>query len=220
MFEKTKNVTIVVLLFILITGSNVYASGDTQFWTTGGVSTNISKDWNLSVDEEIRFSEEGNIFYHHTNLDLTYSGIADWMDIGICYRQAYSKSSSSGKWSEEHQPQFNVTFKGILFDCGIKNRTRIGFRDLESKDMWRLRNKTTIKFPWKLTKFKIQPYIADELFFDLSDNGFYRNRIYAGLSYKISNNLKSDLFYVWEIDRGRNWDGIQVIGVSVKIIFE
>ena len=83
MFEKTKNVTIVVLLFILITGSNVYASGDTQFWTTGGVSTNISKDWNLSVDEEIRFSEEGNIFYHHTNLDLTYSGIADWMDIGI-----------------------------------------------------------------------------------------------------------------------------------------
>jgi len=53
----------------------------------------------------------------------------------------------------------------------------------------RYRNKLTVKLP-KVTKFEIQPYIAEEHFYDFGVDELNKNRVYAGVDFKIVENLK------------------------------
>ena len=109
------------------------------------------------------------MFYHHWDLGFAYEGLAEWLSVGLNFRQMFEQDSK-GIWRQENRPHLNVILKGNLFDCSVSNRSRLEYRDKEvSEDLWRYRNKTTLKFPFELTALKLQPYVADEVFIDAGE---------------------------------------------------
>jgi hypothetical protein len=195
--------------------------GDFQYWSTGDFSFDINKDWKFTFQEEFRLGESGgHLYYQHSEAGFTYKSLADWIDLGFGYRQVFEKDSK-GQWKQENQPNINVTLKGKLLGLDVSDRSRIEYRDLEDrKDVWRYRNKVAVKLPFELTELKLQPYIADEIFIPLNDDNVDKNRFYAGVSLKLTKNLKSDIYYMWQSSRGAgNWTDINVVGTALKFSF-
>ena len=214
---------IVTVIAIVLISEVCFAYDDEgfQWWSTAGVSYDINKDWKVTFEEEFRLGDDGgHLYYHHSDLGFVYKSLADWIDLGFNYRQAFEKDNK-GEWREENRPHLNITLKGKLFDLDLSDRSRFEYRDRENKkDLWRYRNKFTVKFPLELTKLKLQPYLADEVFINFDEEGYNRNRLYSGASFKLSKNLEGNIFYLWQSSRsGGRWKDINVLGAGLKYRF-
>jgi hypothetical protein len=198
-----------------------FDDGDFQYWSAAGASFDIDKDWKFTFKEEFRLKESGGHLYrHHSEVGLVYKSLADWIDLGFNYKQVFEKDSE-GKWRQENRPNLNVTLKGKLFSFDLSDRSRLEYRDREDKeDVWRYTNKVTVKLPFEFTELKLKPYLADEVFITLNDDNIDRNRLYAGVSFGLAENIKGDVYYLWQSDRSRgSWTDINVLGTALKISF-
>ena len=71
-----------------------------------------------------------------------------------------------------------------------------------------------------MKKFEIQPYVADEVFYDLDKDILNRNRLYGGFGFKIADNLKGEIFYLWEATKSSGkYSDTNVLGTKVKFYF-
>ena len=214
---------VVTAITVVLISKVCFASddGDFQYWSTGDLSFDIDKDWKFIFQEEFRLGESGgHLYYHHSEVGFVYKSFADWVDLGLNYRQVFEKDSK-GEWKQENQPNLNVTLKSKLFGLDVSDRSRLEYRDREDKeDVWRYRNKFTVKLPFELTALKLQPYVADEVFITLNDDNVNKNRLYGGVSFKLTKNLKSDVYYLWESSRSSgSWTDINVLGTALKFSF-
>jgi hypothetical protein len=192
-----------------------------QWWTSTEVSTGLTKNWKVTFEQALRLGNDGgNLYYEHSDLLLTYSGLAEWLDVGAAFRVIYEKDSKD-VWTRENRPHFDVTLKGKLFDCSVSSRSRFEFRDLKDKeDVWRYRNKFTLKLPFELTELKLKPYIADEIFITLTDDEIDRNRAYLGVIWPLCKGLDADIYYMWQTSKSiEEWKDIYVIGTGLKFRF-
>jgi len=214
---------VVMAMAVLVISETCFAydDGDLQYWSTASASFDIDKDWKFTFKEEFRLKESGgHLYHHHSDIGFVYKNLADWIDLGFNYRQVFEKDSK-GRWRQENRPHLNVTLKGKLFDLDLSNRSRLEYRDRENKkDVWRYRNKVTVKLPFELTELKLKPYLADEVFITLNDDNVDRNRLYVGASFKLAKNLKGDVFYLRQSSRSSSgWTDINVIGTQLKFSF-
>ena len=214
---------VVAAMIIAAAGEICFASsdGDFQYWSAAGASFDINKDWKFTFEEEFRFGDgAGDLYRHHSDMGFIYRGLGDWIDLGFNYRQVYEKDSK-GKWNEEHRPHLNVTLKGKLFGLDMSDRSRFDYRDRENKkDVWRYRNKLTVKLPFELTSLKLQPYLADEAFITLNDDNIDKNRLYAGFSVKLSKDISGEVYYMLQHSRSKEqWDHTNVLGTAIKLRF-
>ncbi|MDD4870898.1 MAG: DUF2490 domain-containing protein [Kiritimatiellae bacterium] len=202
---------------------NVYAGGlneegDWQGWYIAGTSMK-SGEWKLKADEEIRTGNYlHNVYYNHIDIGISRT-VTKWLDLGANFRQVHEKKK--GVWETEYRPHVNGTLKWKLGNWSFSDRNRLEFRDLQSsEDKWRYRNRLTIYPPVKLFGGNIKPYIADEIYEDLSGNNLDRNRVYAGAECKLADWLKSDVFYIWQSSyKDREWLDINVISVKFEVTF-
>jgi len=195
--------------------------GDFQYWSSANVSLDIDKDWKITFAEEFRLGDDaGHLYYHHSDLGFVYKSLADWIDLGVNYRKVFERDSKD-KWRQENRPHLNVMLKGKLFGLDLSDRSRFEYRDRENKkDLWRYRNKVSVKLPLELTSLKLQPYLADEVFINFDEEDFNKNRLYAGLSLKLSKNIKGEVYYLWQSSKsGGDWKNINVLGTGLKFYF-
>lgn len=174
----------------------------------------------MSLEEEMRFGDDAsNYYYQHLDLGAIYSGTAKWLDLGINYRHIFEEKNSD--WKEDNEPHLNATLKWKLSDFSMNNRLRLGYRNRESaEDFWEYRNEFRVKFPLKFTRFEIQPYTADEIFFDFDKGDLYRNRLYTGISLKLTKNIKGELYYMWQsTELSAKWNDSHVLGTKLKLSF-
>lgn len=210
-------------MFVLpaTTGALAADSGDLQWWSTTSLNFDIEKDWAVSFEEQIRIENDtGNLFYYHTDLGLTYTGFAEWLDLGLNFRRVDQKDSR-GTFRTENRPHINLTIKEKLLGLDVSNRSRLEYRDREvAVDCWRYRNQTTVKFPVEISDWKLQPYMADEFFINLGEDNVCRNRVFSGFSFKVSQNVKGSLFYLWErVKITGGWQDANIIGANLKLYF-
>ena len=141
---KNKMFFLAAVMTVILTGEVCFGTddGDFQWWSTAGLSFDISEDWRFTFKEELRLREDGGHFYHHhSEAGFEYKSLAEWMDLGFNYRQAYEKDSG-GKWREENQPSLHITLKSKLLGLDVSDRSRFEYRHRENKDhVWRYRNK-------------------------------------------------------------------------------
>jgi len=214
---------VVVFIGIAIVVSDAYSwdDGDNQYWNTESASWKLGDNWKASIEEEFRFGDNSsNFYYQHSDLGIVWSGLAEWINLGLNYRHIFEEKNS--KWRVENRPHLNATVKWKLFDIDFSNRGRLEIRNREkAEDFLRYRNKFTIKSPFKLTKFKIQPYVADEIFYDFDQETLNKNRFYAGIVFKIFDNLKGDVFYLLERSENSSnkWYDYNVLGTKLKFVF-
>ena len=87
---------IILIALLLVVGfcqkSFAADDGDFQYWNTESISWKMGDNWKGGLTEEFRFSDDaGDFTYQHSDLKFTYSGLADWFDVGIAYRHIFSK---------------------------------------------------------------------------------------------------------------------------------
>jgi hypothetical protein len=74
--------------------------------------------------------------------------------------------------------------------------------------------------PVELTELKLKPYVADEFFIPLNDDNITKNRVYAGVSFKLLENMTGDVFYLWQSSRSPgDWKDTNVLGTRLKFSF-
>ena len=216
-----KNILLITTMLIVSMSNSCFAfdDGDFQYWNTESISWKINEDWKMKVEEEFRFGNDvSNFYYQHSDLGLAYYGIAEWLDIGVNYRLVFAEKDDD--WSYENRPHINTILKFDFNDFNFSTRNRFEYRDKENKGSgWRYKNKFTVKLP-KFTQSEIQPYVADEIFVDFDEEGLNRNRLYGGIELKVFDNLKGDIFYLWQSSEADDeWTDYHILGTKLKLSF-
>ncbi|NQU94682.1 MAG: DUF2490 domain-containing protein [Candidatus Omnitrophica bacterium] len=212
-------VALTVILF-LSGACFAFDDGDFQYWNTENISYKINEDWKIKVEEEFRFGDGvSDFYYQHSDVGVTYAGLAEWLDVGVNYRLAFEEGSNG--WEYENRPHFNATLKHKTDGFSLSNRGRLEWRMPEnSNTKWRYRNKFTVGYPLELDQFKFTPYVADEVFVDFDAGELNRNRLYAGANFKIIKNLSLDVFYLWQFSKkSKHWISYNVLGTKIKLLF-
>ena len=85
-----KIVKTLLALALVIMGSKTslaFDDGDFQYWNTESASVKINDHWKFNIEEEFRFGDDASDFYYqHSDIGFSYSGLADWLDVGLNYR--------------------------------------------------------------------------------------------------------------------------------------
>ncbi len=196
-----------------------YEDGDFQVWHTENQEVKVSKEARVTLEEEFRFGDDASeFFYQHYDAGLLYD-VNKNLSLGVNYRQVYELKG--GEFKAEERPHFNAVLKGDLWGFQLDDRNRFEYRHFSyQEDFWRYRNKFTAKFPWKFTKLKIQPYLADEIFVDLKETDFSRNRFYSGLGFDLTKNIKAEMYYMLQLSKSSGkWTKANVLGTKLKLVF-
>jgi len=81
-------------------------------------------------------------------------------------------------------------------------------------------SKFTVRIPFKLTKFDIHPFVADEIFADFEENEMNKNRLYSGIEWKFVKSWRGKMFYLWQCSkRNGKWIDTHVLGTQIKFFF-
>jgi hypothetical protein len=224
LFKHTLFVFSSMLVLVTIVGGNCFGStdGNAEYRQGIGFDFNMDKDWKVTIREELRLGKSGDDPYlHKTDVGLVYKGFGDWIDVSLNFRKEFERDSS-GKFRRENRPHLNLMFKGEMFGCKIGDRVRLEYRDKETtEDHWRFRNKFTMNLPFTLTEYNLQPYIADEIFIKLGESTVNQNRFVAGLSFRLSETIKANVYYMYKscMSSPDGWIDTNVIGTSVVFVF-
>lgn len=217
-----KKISFVLIGFILMLAGSVYAydDGDFQIWNTEAEEFKINNDAKIVFEEEFRWADNAREFYYQHYDAGFYYNLSKYLNIGGGYRQIYELKNKNFK--EENAPFLVTTLfwdlKGFKFD----DRNRVEYRHFDYQaDAWRYRNKLSLKFPWKFTKFGIQPYLSDEVLFGFgSANQINQNRFSPGFSMSLFKNIKAEIYYMLQSTRsGGLWKDANVLGTKLKITF-
>ena len=210
---------IVGVALFLMTTVYAYDDGDFQIWNTENQEFKVNKESRITLEEEFRWGDDaGDFYYHHYDTGFIHSFNQN-LDLQANYRQVYEKKK--GEFKEESRPHLNATLKFELYAFKLDDRNRIEYQHFDYKtDTWRYRNKFAVKFPWKLTRLEIQPYVADEIFVELEDGSLSRNRLYSGLEFTIIKHIKGGVYYLLQSSKSSTqWVDAYVTGTKLKLIF-
>ncbi|MDD2752963.1 MAG: DUF2490 domain-containing protein [Candidatus Omnitrophica bacterium] len=211
------------ILFFLLIFSRAYAydNHDFQVWNTDGQEFKPNKFFKITTEEEFRWGNNASDFYYqHYDAGLAYLFNKNF-NFGGGFR--YINEKKSGKFREESEPYFLFLAYWKLAGINFSDRTRIEYRYYDYQvNSWRFRNKLDIKSPWTFTRFKIQPFVADEVFFRFNGIDLNENRLYAGLSFALTKNLSAELSYLWRTTKNTNtctWNDTNVFSIKTKLAF-
>jgi hypothetical protein len=215
--SKKKSSILPVLLCLLVSIQLARAESNWEYWTSYGFTDSVSDNVTIKVAPELRYKGDfSDHYYTHIDMGLDWK-INDWLVLGPYYRHVEEKKD--GQWNVEYRPHFNVTLKANLLGLDISDRSRLEYRIKDDEDFFRYRNKLTLKLE-KMTSLEIQPYIAEEPFYDFDANEVNKNRVYAGFGFTIFNKLKADINYILENRKKANhWTDVNVLALSLKYSF-
>lgn len=216
--------TIYILTALILMASQkalAYDNHDFQIWNTDTEEFKINTSSRAVLEEEFHWGNNAkDFYYHHYDLGFIHD-LNKYLNIGAGYKQIYEKKNSGFK--QENEPYGMATVFYDLAGFKLDSRSRLEYRHFDYQpDSGRYRNKFNVKFPWKFTKIEIQPYAADEIFVKLTGADLTQNRLYAGLGFNLTKNIKGELYYLLQdtknTDTGK-WTDINALGTKLKIYF-
>lgn len=196
---------------------------DFGYWGVTDLEHKIGSKWKIKAGEEVRFREHAGLKYYETHAGFAFTA-HPLLVLGADYLQARETRASGGKdiWYWEECPRIYATFqskvKGFLFE----NRNLLEFRFKEGTEHTvRYRNQSTLTAPWKWTRFEIQPYTSNEVFFESNRNGLTEDRYYNGVKTKLTSNITCSIFYLRQFSKNNfaSWKDANILGNSLKVSF-
>lgn len=185
----------------------------------------------VTLEEEFRGKDvQTHMFYEHT--DIQYKFLAfKHLDFFTDYRFILKDSSGvNGKWSDQSMLLEGINLKvpesSTWGKLNLRLREEIGFNPpvahptVAQQTTWQFNVFPKYDLPFKFTKYQIQPFVADESFWDTANGmGYVRNRIYAGLDWQITPKIKGGTWYYREDQHGL-YGGRKADVAVVQIRFE
>ena len=201
----------IIIVFIGII-CNIFAS---QFWHSEKLSYSFSDKLSISIEDDFRSEGFGkNNYYFHGDIGLKYS-LNSSIALFANFREVFEKKPSG--WIQEHRPHGSVTIKfkrGLISTTG---RSRLEYRIKDSGSSFRNRNMVSVDIGNGWTSLKVIPYLADEMFYDPSNNEINRNRLYIGCKIKNLTRFKPTIYFMQQHNLINNkWDTISVLGVKIS----
>jgi hypothetical protein len=231
-YPMKKLIKLLCLSAILMGGAfNINADTNTVS-TNQPVSATVSKlldtkRFVFTFEEEFRSRDDNTIhglFYEHSDIQAKYL-INKYVDVFTDYRLILQDKGTGFKNQSMFIEGFNLKYPESTNWGKINLRTRleIGLNPAGTDDTYQLNIFPKYNTPWKWTKFKINPFVANELFLDtVHDFNFVKNRIYAGFDYTITPKIKGGVWYYREAgDPGSNkpWTHADVAVAQIRYEF-
>jgi hypothetical protein len=216
---KAAQIICIILLTVL---SGMAEGGIFQFRMGTGLTVDVKKDLKFKFEEEFRVQDnQDGLSYHSSDFGLIYSGLSEHVDLGLFFKMAFAQFDEfDNETIQEYRPFFYVIYKDYIGDIQWSNRSRIEYRMIDKQlEFWRYRNKIGLKFPELWKDSKVQPYVADELFFAMDGRGYTKNRVYAGFTSQLRENIKGDIYYLWERRDIAILDDLHVLGLKFTFAF-
>lgn len=186
----------------------------------------------ITYENELRAKDQNNntpLFYDHNDIQFKYL-LAEHFDIWVDYRLILQNKGTGFKDQSMILPGFNLKNPEQWWGkINLRVREEIGFNSLpglgaktteNQRNTWQLNLFPKYDAPWKWTKFKFQPFVADESFWDTADAmAFVRNRVYAGFDWEITPKIKGGTWYYRETQNSLYGSTHSDVGV-MQIRFE
>lgn len=157
----------------------------------------------FTFEEEFRLkdtSSDSPVFYEHSDIQAKYL-INKYVDVFTDYRLVFQNKGKG--WNDQSMflEGFNLKLPESTNWGRVNLRTRleIGLNSSPTPTTYTLNVFPKYNSPWRWTKFQINPFVADELFFDCERSlEFNKNRGYVGVDWKINNRIKASTYYYHE----------------------
>ena len=195
-------------------------------WNNFAISKKISDRWKVSLEEELRFTEDISRFdIFFTDLGLDYK-INKHFSAGLNYR-FYQNKNNDGDFKTQHRLSASVSYKQKFdrFTFGYRlqfqNKDEDFLSSSSENNVSNLRNKISVDYDIK--NFKLEPYFQAELFRKYEtgeDPCFNKVRWTLGASYPITK--KSDIQLFYRIDNELNQSypkNTYILGLGYKFSF-
>ena len=218
MMKRIIYITITALL-LLPSDIMAYDEGDFQIWHTENQDVKVRKKTKLILEEQFRYGDlASELYYQHYDAGLLYS-LTDNLDVSANYRQIYELKK--GDFEPEYRPHINATVKWGIPAIKFEDRNRFEYRFFNDKpSSVHYRNQLTVKFPLEVKNMKFEPYVADEIFASMDPVALTRNRMYIGLTFDLTKNIKPKIYYLLQSTKSSGrWNDANVLGLSLKLDF-
>lgn len=215
---------ILMLNFIFCIDKISWAAKTWEYWGTSEISAPIIKDKiDFKIKTESRFNKDFSMHYYESIDPGMDFKLTNWLSLGAYCEYIREKKKNIRKenvWKTEYRPHADATFKYKFYGFILSDRNRMEYRaKVGEKNTFRYRNRLTLQFP-KFSSLNIQPYIADEPFYEFEAHDLNNNRAYIGADFTIYKNLKGGLYYMCESrKKQKEWENANVLGTNIKFGF-
>ena len=169
------------ILVVLISLTTLFSQGfeDNQIWHAEKFQKKINENNSISLEQDFRAGENmSTLLYFHADFGIKHK-LNNKISLSINFREVFEKKEDA--FVGEHRPHGTVSTKTEIGLFDISARSRLEYRMKSGKDpALRNRDMVSIKLRRELTSFKLVPYVANEVFFDIENSEFNRNRFYVG----------------------------------------
>ena len=221
---NTKRVLWMMAVAFVWSGATAHAwdESENQLWLQGSVETQVGAKLKLKLAEEFRYKDSGaDEFYHHTDFTLGYAMTNGWSVAGT-YRYI-DKERKNGEWLVDNMALLDLCKKTGVSGVELKGRLRATYTDKRSTDddPWEVRTRFDIAPEKGWTSWKLKPYLADEVMYDLCDSRLYRNRAYVGLKVAPQQHVGANLYLMQDRleTADGDWNEFYVLGGCVALKF-
>lgn len=193
-----KGLVVVVVVLIMCFAGTAWAYDNDDFQTRFAplCSLTLNDEWGATIYEEFNFGDDSGELYAQANeLSFTYSAMADWLDVSVAYCQLFAKNGNA--WNQTNIPWLAGKLKWELLDMNMSNQSRFDYNRREQSDNgWIYKNCTVADLPFKLTSLEMQPYIYDEVCYDLDKGQLTWNESRFGVSFDMTEKIGLNLYYL------------------------
>ncbi len=184
----------------------VQARDEFQLWVDpADVALNVSEHVHSTIQAQLRYDDGGRLVRQHSDVGVVYTGLADWLHVGLNYRLIFRRLSDDA-WKQQNRGHLNFTARGKLLGVGLSNRVRHEYNSLKDVgDYQTVRNKISLNPPLEfapnenrrlLRRQTLKPFASYEMFYDTFDNAITRHRYQAGFSVAANKNIKGEISYM------------------------
>lgn len=232
---KIKYTLLALVAFVLTLGTLVAASPARYPSATYVASdfpkfpeawSNVVSKTALTLEEEFRQdTDQGRNFYEHTDLQLKYN--VNWnIEAFLSYRLVFEDKAGTSSYNTA-----NVFIPGVTLWAptnyiperhgwlSLRSRAELTLEDSNTKANYQLSEFLRYYTPFMFTRYNINPYVGDEMFFDLrNDFTFGRNRVCAGVDFELTKRIGGTLSYYWQNDKkAGDWHDRNLIVLQVRV---
>ncbi len=207
----------VLLAVALLVGASPTArADDTQQWSELKLVTKCTEHVDLFAATTLRLADADptlNRISGQLGFDLRP---VTWLTFSPSYQYIVNEPADADKY--EHRAALVAALGVPIGSAQATFSTGFEYRIRESReDSWRLRPKLKLKHALGPKDWKLDVYLADELFYDSTEEDFVRNRFFAGLEKKLGDDWSADVYYCRQhAIRSRDPD-LNIFGISMKL---
>lgn len=203
--------------------ASTFKDGDAGFWIRTDAEKKLDSKWKMSLGEEIRFREHAGMTYEDTHVGVSWQA-CKYLLTGAEYLHVRQTRQKGNKdiWFWESRPRIYVTPQWTIRGWKLEDRNMLEFRFKEDvRDSLRYRQQVSVTAPWKWTRFEIQPYFFNELFFETHRKGLTENRLFGGVKMHLWKPFYATTGYMRQTQKNsaRDWLDSNIFVFTLKAAF-